>query len=142
MWLVIGFIKRQCEIRLLTRIWNRFQSAYCIICCDKQELSRLSTLDRGFFKGLNSLSCANIKALHRFIISLNCLTSDSTPMAHLRSLMCLWSVCYSSVSTLFSTSSPFPYLYYYLRSFRTYYNGCIWPPSIVLVSMASICFLT
>ena len=71
--LVIGFIKGHCEIGLLTVIWNRFQKDYCRVCCVEENLetaghllcncSALSKLT------LNSVSRADIKALHRFICS-------------------------------------------------------------------------
>ena len=84
--LVIAFITGNCEIRLLTRIWNRCQPDYCRVCCDEEELEtvehllcncqvlsklRFRTLGRDFFKNLNSVPRADIKALHRFISSLS-----------------------------------------------------------------------
>ena len=34
LWIVTGFITGHCEIRSLTRIWNRCQPDYCNVRCD------------------------------------------------------------------------------------------------------------
>ena len=88
--LVNGFITWHCEMRKLETIWNISQLEYCRVFSNWEELEtiehlfyncstlsrlKLKTLDRDFFKGLNSVSRAEIKALHKCIISLSCLRS-------------------------------------------------------------------
>ena len=64
--------------------WN-LEQIQIGLCCDEEELEiidhlfcnrlalsklRLKTLNRGFFEGLNSVSGADMRALHRLISSL------------------------------------------------------------------------
>ena len=123
--LIIGFITEHCGIRPLRGICNRFQLNYCRLntiehllynCSDLSKL-RLRTLGRGFFKCLNSVSRADIKALHRFIsLSLRCLKSSRASRLHsvLSFFICFFGVCYSYAShSSFPTSTPFSYHLYY-----------------------------
>ena len=77
MRLVIGFITEHCEIRSLTRIWNSSQTDYCRLCCDEEELETVEHLlckcpsISKLRLRLNSVSRADIKALHRFIRGLS-----------------------------------------------------------------------
>ena len=80
-----GFITGHCEIRLLRRVCNTWQSHYCRVYCDEEELEtvehlfcncaalskfELRTLGGGFFEDLNSVSRADIKSINRFISGL------------------------------------------------------------------------
>ena len=75
---VYGLFKAIC--RLVTEIWNRSQPDHCRVSCNEEELEtvehllsncpvlgKLRNLGRGFFDGFNSVSRADMKALHRFI---------------------------------------------------------------------------
>ena len=87
-WQKNNFFANKTVRRSLTGICSRSQP-YCV-CCDEEELetvehllcnclalSKLSLriLGRGFLEGLNSVSSADIKALHIFISGLRCLRS-------------------------------------------------------------------
>ena len=80
--LVIDFIKGDCKIWSLMRFCNRSEPDYCSVCCNEEELeidehllckclfeveNAWQGLNPAFFKGLNPVSRADIKALHRFI---------------------------------------------------------------------------
>ena len=94
--LFIGFITGYCQIKSLTRIWNRSEVYYWRVCCYEEELESiehllpncpalswllLKTLGTGFIEGLNSVSRVVIKALHKFIPSLRWLRSAITSIA-------------------------------------------------------------
>ena len=83
-----------------------------LLCnCPALSRLRLKTLGRGFFKGLNSVSREDIKALHSFIIE-KCYSFISVVTL---SLVCCSLVCVVPPlpSSPFPTSSPFSRLLYY-----------------------------
>ena len=123
------------------RIWNRSQPDYCRLCCDEEKLEtvehalcncpalsklRLWILGSVFFEDLNSVSRADIQAIHRFISGLRWLRrARSSSLQSRTPLFVYFGLCKSSAShSPFSTSSPsFSYPLFYPCFLRTLYNS-------------------